>query len=61
MTIWLVTIGLFALFGTPMTLATGALLVMVGLVVPTVAILLWKQPPPTVAELLTHAERSPTR
>jgi hypothetical protein len=56
--VWLATFGLVAVFVSPMTFATGALLVMVGLVVPAVTILLWKDPPPTVAEVLNRVEQS---
>jgi hypothetical protein len=56
--IWLAAFGLIAVFISPMTFATGVLLVMVGLVVPAVTILLWKDQPPTVAEVLHRVERS---
>jgi hypothetical protein len=59
--IWLLGCGLFALFGSPMTLATGALLLMVGLLSPAVVIrLLWQDDSPTVAEALNRAEGSST-
>lgn len=57
--IWLVGFGLFAAFGSPMTFATLALLLMVGLVAPAVVIqLLAHNHPPTVAEVLNRVERS---
>ena len=60
--IWLLGCGLFAVFGTPMTLATGALLLMVGLLSPAVVIrLLRHDQSPTVAEALNRAEGSSTR
>ena len=59
--IWFVASGLVAVFKSPMTFATGALLVMVALVVPAVAILLSKGHPSTVAEVLNRVERSSTR
>jgi hypothetical protein len=55
---WLAAFGLIAVFLSPMTFATGVLLVMVGLVVPAVTILLWKDQPLTVAEVLNRVERS---
>ena len=36
-------------------------LVIVGAVVPVVAVLLWKVPPPTIAEVLNRVERPTTR
>jgi hypothetical protein len=56
--IWLAAFALVVVFVSPMTFATGFLVFMVGLVVPAVTILLWKDPPPTVAEVLHRAERS---
>jgi hypothetical protein len=57
--VWLTGFALVAVFVSPMTLATGVLLLMIGLVVPAVTILLWKdQQPPTVAEVLNRVERS---
>jgi hypothetical protein len=57
--VWLAAFGLIVVFVSPMSLATGVLVFMVGLVVPAVTILLWKdQPPPTVAEVLHRVERS---
>jgi hypothetical protein len=45
-----------------MTFATGVLLLMIGLVIPAVTILLWKdRQPPTVAEVLNRTERSATK
>jgi hypothetical protein len=60
-TVWLVALGLVALFQSPMTLATALLLLMVGLVVPGVVILLRKNPPRTIAEVLNRVERSTIR
>jgi hypothetical protein len=60
--VWLAAFGFVAVFVSPMTFATGVLLLMVGLVVPAVTILLWKnQQPPTVAEVLNQVERSATK
>jgi len=52
---------LFAGLSSPMSWTTGLLLVIVGTVVPVVAIFLWKGPPPTIAEVLNRVERPPTR
>jgi hypothetical protein len=59
--VWLVALGLVALFQSPMTLATALLLLMVGLVVPSVVILLRNDPPRTIAEVLNRVERSTMR
>ena len=60
--VWLAAFGLVAVFVSPMKFATGVLLLMVGLVIPAVTILLWKdQQPPTVAEVLNQVERSSTK
>ena len=58
---WLLACVLFAALNTPMTWATGLLLVIVGTVVPVVAVLLWKVPPPTIAEVLNRVERPTAR
>ena len=58
---WLVAVGLFAALKSPMTFANGVLLLMVALVVPAVVtILLLKDRPSTVAEVLNRVERSST-
>jgi hypothetical protein len=51
--IWLVAFALFAVFQSPMTFATGILLPMLAVVV-----LVWKDRPSTVAEVLNRVERS---
>jgi hypothetical protein len=58
---WLLACVVFAALRTPMTWSTGLLLVIVGTVVPVVAVLLWKVPPPTIAEVLNRVERPTTR
>lgn len=58
--VWLVVFGLFTLFGSPMTFGTGVLLLIVGVVAPAIVLILWKEPSPTVAEVLHHAEASRT-
>jgi hypothetical protein len=60
--IWLAAFGLLAVFNSPMTFANGVLLLMVALVVPAiVTILVWKDRPSTVAEVLNRVERSSIR
>lgn len=56
--VWLVVFGLFALFGSPMTFATGVLLLLVGGVATAIVLILWKKPSPTIAEVLHHVETS---
>ena len=56
--VWLAAFGLVAVLMSPMTFATGVLLLFVGLVIPTVMILLWSDPPATVAEVLNRVEDS---
>ena len=58
---WLLACVLFAALSTPMTWATGLLLVFVGTLVPVVGVALWKMPPPTIAEVLNRVERPTTR
>jgi len=59
--VWLVVFVLFALLGSPMTFATGVLLLMVGVVPPAIMLTLWKEPSPTVAEVLHHVHASRTQ
>ena len=57
--IWFVAFGLFAVLQSPMTFANGVLLLMAALVVPAVVtVLVWKDRPSTVAEVLNRVERS---
>ena len=58
--VWFVVFGLFAWFGPSMTFATGVLLLMVGVVPPAIMLTLWKEPSPTVAEVLHHVDASRT-
>jgi len=48
--VWLVVFGLFALFGSPMTFATGVVLLLVAGVALTMLVL-WKEFSPTVAAM----------
>ena len=57
---WLAICALVAVLMSPVTLATALLLLMVALVVPGVVILLGRDEPPTVAEVLNNVERAPT-
>jgi len=41
--VWLVVFGLFALFGSPMTFATGVVVLVVGVAL-TIMLVLWKGP-----------------
>jgi hypothetical protein len=57
--IWLAAFGLVAVFYSPMTFANRVLLLLVALVVPAVVtVLVWKDRPSTVAEVLNRVERS---
>jgi hypothetical protein len=58
--IWVVMLGLIALFGWPMTWATGVLLLFVAVVPPAILLILSREPSLTVAEVLHHAETSQT-
>jgi hypothetical protein len=53
--VWLV-FGLFALFGSSMTFATGVFVLLVGTLALTMMLRLWKAPPPTIAEVLRQVE-----
>jgi hypothetical protein len=52
--VWLVVFGLFALFGPSMTFATGVFVLLLGTL--TIMLMLWKAPPPTIAEVLRQVE-----
>ena len=55
--VWLVVFGLFALFGSSsMTLATGGFVLLLGTLALTMMLILWKAPPPTIAEVLRQVE-----
>jgi hypothetical protein len=55
---WLGAFGLFAVFESPLTIAMGILLLTIGLMVPAVVLFLWRDHPPTVAEILNRVEAS---
>ena len=54
--VWLVLFGLFALFGSSMTFATGVLVLLLGTLALTIMLILWKPPPHTIAEVLRQVE-----
>ena len=54
--VWLVVFGLFALFGSSMTFATGAFVLLLGTLALTIMLMLWKPPPPTIAEVLRQVD-----
>jgi hypothetical protein len=58
--VWIVVCGLFALFAWPLTLGTGVLLLIVGVGAPAFLLNLWKEPAPTVAEVLHRVDASRT-
>ena len=54
--VWWVVFALFALFGPSMTFATGAFVLLLGTLALTIMLMLWKPPPPTIAEVLRQVE-----
>ena len=54
--VWLVVFGLFALFGSSMTFTTGVFVLLPGTLALTIMLMLWKAPPPTIAEVLRQVE-----
>ena len=55
MPVWVMAFGLFALLG-PATVIAGTFLLAVGVVVPAIMLLLWKEPFPAVAEAPHHVD-----
>jgi len=53
--VWVIVFGLFALFG-PGTVDTSVLLLIVGVVAPVIMLILWREPVPTVAEVLHRVD-----
>jgi hypothetical protein len=49
--VWLLVFGLFVLIGSPMTFATGMVLLLVGGATLTTMLVLWKEPLPTIAAM----------
>lgn len=58
---WIALLVLVGLFGWPMTVATGVLLLLVGIVPPAILLILSREPSLTVAEVLHHTETSQTK
>lgn len=56
--VWVMALGLFVLLGSPMMLATAAFVLLMGVMALTIVVVLWKAPPPTIAEVLRHAGAS---
>ena len=54
--VWLLVFGLFALFASSMTFATGLFVLLLGTLALTMMLILWKAPPPTIAEVLREVE-----
>ena len=54
--VWLVVFGLFALFGPSISFATGVFVLLLGTLALTMMLILWKAPPPTIAEVLRQVE-----
>ena len=54
--VWVVVFGLVALFGWPMTWATGLLLLFVAIVPPAILLILSRERSLTVAEVLHRVE-----
>lgn len=52
---WVIAFGLLAVFG-PVTTDIRVLLLIVGVVAPAIMLILWKEPSPTVAEVLHHVD-----
>jgi hypothetical protein len=55
---WLVVYGLIALVGPPVTSSAGVLLLILWSVALAIVLVLWRDPPPTVAEVLHQVEAS---
>ena len=49
--VWLLVFGLFVLIGSPMTFASGMVLLLVAGVALTTMLVLWKEPLPTIAAM----------
>jgi hypothetical protein len=58
---WIAVLVVVALFEWPMTVATGVLLLLVGIVPPAILLILSREPSLTVAEVLHHTETSQTK
>jgi hypothetical protein len=64
---WLIVFGLLTLLWPPGTVSATLLVLAVGIAVPAIVLIAWKETPPTVAEVLHAAEtnnrqfKEPTR
>ena len=58
---WIAVLVLVALFKWPMTVATGVLLLLVGIVPAAILLILSREPSLTVAEVLHQTETSQTK
>jgi hypothetical protein len=58
---WIAVLVIFALFEWPMTVATGVLLLLVGIVPAAILLILSREPSLTVAEVLHQTETSQTK
>jgi hypothetical protein len=56
--VWLVVFGLLVLLWSPLSVAMGALLLMVGLAGPLTMLILWSDPTPTGAPAVARVEES---
>jgi hypothetical protein len=56
--VWLVTFGLIALLWSPMSVAMGVLLLLVGLAGPAAMLILWKEPSPAFPRVGPPVEAS---
>jgi hypothetical protein len=56
--IWLVMFGLIALVGPPVTSSPGVILLILWSVALAIVLVLWRDPPATVAEVLHQVETS---
>lgn len=60
--VWLVVVlGVFALFGSPLTFSMGMLLVLVGIVAPAIVLVFTREQPLSVAEIMRQTKPSRTR
>jgi hypothetical protein len=58
--VWVAVFGLLAAFGSPITASMGVLLLIAGIVIPSIMLILWQEPTPTVAQVLHWVEPSRT-
>ncbi len=45
--VWIVLFGLLALYMSPLTVGTGAILLLTAILIPTIVLILWQEPIPT--------------